>query len=592
MGGRDLAAQLDRVQLESETLYDLIGAIASSPDLDRVLAGVVSVLTKATRCHACFIYLRRADRLAMRAASRIYAHLVGQVEFGIDEGLAGWALRHNRPAFIRENALADPRTIYVAELEEERFQSMAAVPIPARNGPVMGAIVLHTIAPREFDEGTLNLLAHAAPLVAGVIENAQLYEDARRRVASLTALSALSQRIAAVEDRAGLYRAASEGVRALLGCEEARLYEIDADRGELQLVAADPDDALRLPAAPAAAPGRAVLIELLQRRAAQAERSVRMREALGLDPSAAHVIVAPVAAGEEHLGVLVAAGAIATPEEAEELLRALANQIAVALKKAELIEHLREEHIVHDLFEALDREDGEQAATRAAQARSDLTGPHVFVEALQALDAVGAEPWTVLAGRVETGLRRIVPGALCDAGPARVRALLPLAAGAARELAQLDEALASLGSSSGAAIGRSEVHRGVLGAQGRIREAGEAALVARVLDRGGGARAHAQLGVYRYLVHVLGKEAPRDPYLEAVRTIADYDRRRGSELVATLERYLADRRGIAETARALTVHPNTLRQRLERIEALTGLDIAAADLLSLELALKLARLTS
>ncbi len=586
MGGRDLVAQLDRVQLESETLYDLIGAIASSPDLDRVLAGVVAVLTKATRCHACFIYLRRGDRLAMRAASRIYAHVVGQVEFSVQEGLAGWAVRHNRPAFIRENALCDPRTIYIAELEEERFQSMAAVPVPARNGAVMGAIVLHTIAPYEFDEAGLNLLSHAATLVAGVIENAQLYDDARRRVASLTALSALSQRIAAVTDRAGLYRAATEGVRALLDCEEARLYELDADRNELQIVAADPDDALS-----ASAPrvrNDAILLELLHGRSHVKDSVQRVRETFALSPSAAHVFAVPVAAGEERLGVLVAAGTVATPEEAEELLRAVANQIAVALKKAELIEHLTAESIVHDLFEALEREDFGLAATRAEQARSDLARPHVVIECRQMGDE-GAEP-AGFASRLEAGIRRAAPGALCDIGSRRVRALLPLSAGGAHELARLDRALADLGAGAGAAIGRSDVRRGVEAAVGGIREAADAAGVARVLARGGGTFAYAELGVYRYLVRVLGDDAPRDPYLDAVRVLVDYDRRRGSQLVLTLERYLADRRGIAETARALMVHPNTLRQRLERIETLIGIDLANADLLSFELALKLARL--
>ena len=45
-----------------------------------------------------------------------------------------------------------------------------------------------------------------------------------------------------------------------------------------------------------------------------------------------------------------------------------------------------------------------------------------------------------------------------------------------------------------------------------------------------------------------------------------------------------------ETARALFIHPNTLRQRLARIEELTGLNLEEEDLLSLELAIKLARL--
>ena len=58
----------------------------------------------------------------------------------------------------------------------------------------------------------------------------------------------------------------------------------------------------------------------------------------------------------------------------------------------------------------------------------------------------------------------------------------------------------------------------------------------------------------------------------------------------TLERYLAERRSVIESARALYIHPNTLRQRLGRIEELTGMSLDADDLLSLELAIKLARL--
>ena len=585
----ELAAQLDQVRLESDTLYGVIGVIASSPDLDRVLDGVVDVLTNATSCHACFVYLRRGERLRLRAASRVYAHLVGRVEFPVGEGLAGWVMQRNAPAFIRENALEDPRTNYVPELEEQRFQSMVAVPIPTRGGDAMGVIVLHTIAPREFDERTLNLLAHAAPLVAGAIENAQLYEDARRRVASLTSLSALSQRIAAVDDRAGLYREASAGVRALLGCDTARLYEMDGDRRRLELVAADPQPA----AAPAAhASATAVLLELLQQRSRRDDASMRrVSEALELDAGAAHVLVVPVAAGDEHAGVLVAAGARPLPDEAEELLRAIANQIAVALKKAELIERLTEENIARDLLTALEQGRDADARSRARHARCDLDRPHVFVHVLDAPASADDAPWAERAERAEAALRRLVPGALCDAGPDRVRALLPLAAGATpRELEALDATLAELGAANGLALGRSDPHRGADEGDQGLREAADAARVSVALSEAGGMRAYRELGAYRYLVHLVGEETPGDPYLDAVRTIAAYDRRRGSQLVMTLEQYLADRRSVTETARALTVHPNTLRQRLDRIETLTGLELATADLLALELAVKLARL--
>jgi DNA-binding PucR family transcriptional regulator len=77
---------------------------------------------------------------------------------------------------------------------------------------------------------------------------------------------------------------------------------------------------------------------------------------------------------------------------------------------------------------------------------------------------------------------------------------------------------------------------------------------------------------------------------EAVDALIAYDNRRSSSLLDTLERYLAERRSVIESARALFIHPNTLRQRLARIEELTGVSLDEDDLLSLELAIKLARL--
>ena len=60
----------------------------------------------------------------------------------------------------------------------------------ARAGDVIGVINLHTEAPREFARDDLEFIEHTASLVAGAIENAHLYQDATRRVAMLTELSA------------------------------------------------------------------------------------------------------------------------------------------------------------------------------------------------------------------------------------------------------------------------------------------------------------------------------------------------------------------------------------------------------------------
>jgi GAF domain-containing protein len=549
-GRSDLAAQLERVRLESDTLYAIISAVGSSVDLTKVLDGIVELVTEATGCHACFVYLRDGDRLRIRAASRIYAHVVGTVEFALDEGLTGWVARTGEPAFIREDALSDPRMKYVPELEEEHFQSMVAVPMPARSGEVLGVVVLHTVAPREFDEGVLNFLVHTASLVAGAIENARLYEETRLRVDALTNLAALSESIVAVDGREELYRVVTAGVRRLLGCDASQLWLRDGEDGPLELVAFDPPGALPDP-------------------------HVESR--------------APLRDDRQQVGALVAvrSGVRTFPAQHQELLQAVANQAALALRNAEHIERLTAENLVRALFEALDDGALDIAEARARAAGCDLDRPHVFIHARPV--AAGDDPrsWPEVAERVETRLRTLEAGALVDPGRDALRGLLPLPA---RAQAGDVGALRELAASEGVAIGMSAVRSGGEGAPESLRQAQDAGAIARALAPGGGALAYEGLGAYRYLVHLALDDAPHDRLCEAVERLLDYDQRRETQLLGTLEQYLADRRVGTTTARKLFIHANTLRQRLDRIQKLTELDLATEDLLSLELAVKLVRL--
>jgi DNA-binding PucR family transcriptional regulator len=159
-----------------------------------------------------------------------------------------------------------------------------------------------------------------------------------------------------------------------------------------------------------------------------------------------------------------------------------------------------------------------------------------------------------------------------------------------QRLEELLNACRELGQSSGAAIGLSEVSDAPADAARAYREALDAAKIGRALLGDGGAIAYSQLGAYRYLVQIAAEDAPRDRMRAAVDRLIGYDRKRRTALLDTLERYLAERRSVIESARALFIHPNTLRQRLARIEELTGLQLDQDDLLSLELAIKLARL--
>ena len=568
----------------------MIKTVSSSLDLDRVLDGIVEIATNATGCHACFIYFLEGERLVLRAASARYSRFVGELGLGVDEGLAGWVARTKTPEFIRENAMEDPRMKYVAELEEERFQSMVAVPILAKAGDVIGVVVLHTEAPREFDHDVVNFLVHTASLVGGAIENAQLYAEARRRVGALTTLTQLSQALAGVTVREDLYDVVTRGTRELLRADACQIYRLDVEGDELALAGSDPDGA----PAPSPRPGGTGLVLDLMRRAGGRGSNGRPRveRALWPDLDDSALLVAPLVARDEQLGVLCClANERQFSDEDADLLGAVANLTAVGLKKAELIERLTAENIVKDMFDALAAGSVEAAEAKASEARCDLAGRHLFLHVERAPRASdGGPPWPELAARLETRLRRLYPRAFFDSRHDRVRALAPLPNGQSAVVERLRAACEELGREDGLVVGLSEVDRGSASARRRMREAADAARIGRSLVGDGGAVCYQELGAYRYLVHLDLDEAPRDRYRAAVEQLGDYDRRRGARLVETLEQFLADRGSVTASARALYVHPNTVRQRIERIERVSGLDLPNEDLLSLELALKLARL--
>jgi GAF domain-containing protein len=582
-----IGTELHSLREENRTLYGVIKLVSSSLELVPMLQGVVDLATEATGCHACFIYLLEDSELVIRAASPVFGEAVGNVRFSVHEGLAGWVARHRRPEFIRDRAMQDPRMKYVPLLEEESFQSMAAVPIVSRADETIGVIVLHTRAPHEFGEDTPNLLTHIASLVSGAIENAQLYDRERRRVDALTGLSELAQQVAAAPDAGELGEVLVRGTAALLDADACQLLRVAAD-GETVLPLASHPETLPAPALTKVAE---VMLAGLENRSGPGRRAAG--RALWPSEALADVMVTSLVAGGERVGVLCVASEAARrfADEDAEIARAIAHLAAVAIKRAELIEGLTKANTIKDLFEALAAGATTFAAAKAAEVRCDLNAPYLILSAQAAGSrAQSTGEWRVAAQALGRGLAELAPRSAIEAGPGPVRALL--AFGSARRTAVdgLLRQARELGQIHGAVIGVSELRDAPDDAPGAYREARDAATISHALLRDGGAIAYSQVGAYRYLVQIGSDDAPRDRMRAAVDLLIDYDRRRRTSLLDTLERYLSERRSVIESARALYIHPNTLRQRLGRIEELTKLDLNEDDLLSLELAIKLARL--
>ena len=423
------------VRDEAVTLRAVISTVFSTLEIEEVLAGIVDIATEATGSHACLIYLVDGDRLVLAAASPVHREFVGRIEMGFDEGLTGWAARHNRAALVRDGAMDDPRMRYFPELEEERWQSITAVPIPSRAGDVIGVIVLHAEAPREFTEDDVELLTHMATLVGGGIEDAQRFDEARSRVTALTELAEVSQRLAAATRHERLHEAATAGARSLLGAGLCQLFRLEAGGNELSLVASDP------PGAPGPRPqGGALLLELLAR-----GRHGGTARDLWPEHEGEALLTTPLIASDEQLGLLCVLRPRRFRPGDEELLRALADQTAMGLERADLIARLTARDRVKGLFDALEGDAGDGAVAAAAPAGCDLARPHVV------LAGEGAADWEAVAGRLAARLRGRDQAGFFDAGRDALRAvvLMPDAAAAERVIAQCQ----AVGAAEGVAIG-------------------------------------------------------------------------------------------------------------------------------------------
>src|SRR5436190_2172455 len=449
------------LQTGERILHQIVSTVASSVELSEVLRAVVRLMSEASGVHGCFVYLVEdgGAHLVLRAASPPYERHIGDVILERGEGLAWWAAERREPAFIRENALDDPRTKYVAEFEEEKFQS-------------------------------------------------------------------------------------------LLAARACHVYLLDPGSEELERRASDPE------------PGSARRTLALAELGPELVRGGRSRR-----------LAIPLVANGELVGLLVAEGSSRI-----ELARAVASQVAVGIKKVQLIEQLTEKNLIKDFFEELagGRSRGNLEG-RAARLGCDLTEPHV---------ALVAEPADETFDR---SLRHIAPGSLFDRREDSLRALVRLRTSDAEafleRLRQLHAGLATLVS-----VGVSSVARGEEAFAAAFAEAQQALLGTMVLRGGPAILSYEELGPYKYLLRIALEGGIRDKTVDAVSRVAEYDAQRGSQLVATLEEFLRRHGNISSTSEALFVHPNTLRQRLRRIAELSGLDLRTDDWLTIEIAVKMVKL--
>jgi len=379
-----LYKELEMRTQENTLLNEVISTVGSTLRLEEVLRHLVDTVVRATDCQIAFIYLYDKDkeRLVLASTTEQYQHLVGKIAMALGEGIAGWVALHRKAVFLKEEAMEDPRFCYFPELEEEKFQSIMTVPIIAKDRHLIGVITIQATAPHEFTEQHRRFISNTAALVAGAIENAQLYENTQRKLSILASLSVLSQTISS-----GLYL---DDMLRTLATLTVQIMEVDLCVIMLMdQVRERESDVSRQPrrlTVHATAPNlndRAHFQPIdIDRHTL--ERLREINEAILCSTSASHqngqfsgtvelhedmlerlnplrdsqykaLLSTPLIAGTEQLGLINCYSSKARRFTCEDqtLLTTIANQVAIAIKNSYLINQLAQKNLVKGFFDDL-----------------------------------------------------------------------------------------------------------------------------------------------------------------------------------------------------------------------------------------------
>ncbi len=180
-------------------------------------------------------------------------------------------------------------------------------------------------------------------------------------------------------------------------------------------------------------------------------------------------------------------------------------------------------------------------------------------------------------------LRSLTPGALASADQGEVATeiavIVPVedeerlqraAAGLGREL---EDALPGFHLTIGAS-------RRVVDPVDLYRAGNEARLAVNVGEaEGRPLLAFEDTGAYRLLLPAMSEDPGELErfFAETIEPLASYDDQYETELVATVEAYLANDGNVAATAKQLFTHRHTIRYRLERVRELCGHDVSATE---------------
>jgi DNA-binding PucR family transcriptional regulator len=579
-----------RREAELLALFDTAGEIAALQDLDAVLQAIVRRARRLLGTDVAYLTLKDPDvgDTYMRVTDGSVAASFQRVRIPLGVGLGGLVAQTATP-YSTPNYPADQQFQHTAEIDRAvRDEGLIAIlGVPLRLGStVIGVLMAANRSERPFARDEVTLLGSLAAHAAVAIDNARLLQETR---AALDELATANQLVRAHSESVERAAAAHDRLADLVlrggGVDDVAAAVSDVLDGALLVL--DADGRVLAATGRPGSPARPAGDGAAARAAAGCPDDATLAEAVAASRSsgravhAGDCVVAAVAAGSEHLGALVLSGVPELAGADQRILERAALVTALLLlfrrSAADAEERVRGE-LLGDLL-AAPRRDPDSLRERARRLGVNLDDPHTVV----VVDAGNLSRQRVASYATRLAADR---RGLAGSHSGRVLLMLPQPdpAVAARAVAQaLERGLG--GPVTAGAGGPGAGPEGVAAAHAEAEHCLEAMLA---LGRRGTGGAMADLG---FLGLVLGESRDAGGFVRrTLGPLLDYDARRGTELVATLEQYFAHGGSLARTREVLHVHVNTVAQRLERIGRLLGEDWNSPErALEVQLALKLHR---
>ena len=554
---------------ELSFLVRLAQAAAATQRPDELLELIIREATSATGTDVCSLYLLTSPggELLLTATNGLNENMVGKVVMPVGEGITGWVAETRRPAVVPDVS-RESHWKWVPGLDEDRFHSMLSVPI--ESGPrLVGVLNVQSAKRREFDSADIDFLRAIAGQVAGILERSELQRRTEVQLAEIQLSHDIHERFTKLSLEGAGIRSILDVVGSLAG-GHAALYSADGYRVR---GAGESSDGM---------PQRIHVPNPLGQPGAREVRINAGRPARTLD-------VVPVRAGSDVLGMLAVSVDEKTVDSSgrRRALEHGATVVALELSKeraaAEVERRLRGDLVEELLGGGLDADEAEGVARQAERLGHRLP-LRAWVVVLEPDDdateaALGSRGQQDRLDDALSGvIRSRLPGALTLVRSASAVFLVPDDIGP--DLATVEKLAAQVLAAAAPAMrpGTASVGIGNLanGVSELARSHVEARQAVRLTRRAGGrgrVASYRSLGAFRLLLEVQSPDALRRFVEELLGTLLQYAQSRDTPLLETLEALSAARWVRRAASRNLGIHINSMTYRVERIEALTGLQL-------------------